>query len=84
MRPLTTRILRRLGLLAGAAALCVGLGGCPYMHDSYPPASNACETASDCFCGETCSDGLCVTSDAGCQVDAAPTTTPLADGGHRG
>jgi hypothetical protein len=82
-----TRTLRRLGLLAGAAALgvalAVGLGGCPYMHDSYPPASNACTIASDCFCGETCSDGLCVTSDAGCQVDAAPTTT-VADGGHRG
>ncbi|HEY3356501.1 MAG TPA: hypothetical protein VGQ83_24835 [Polyangia bacterium] len=79
--------MRRLGLCFGAAAaaLALGLAGCPLMHDAYPPSSKECQTAADCYCGETCgAEGTCVpdTSDGGgCAVDAG---TVIPDGGRRG
>jgi hypothetical protein len=74
--------MTRLFLMVAAAALALGVAGCPLMHDDYPPASNTCQSDTDCFCGETCNaNGACEPSDAGC---AAETDAGIPDGGRRG
>ena len=78
--------MRRLPLFLGAAALALGLAGCPVMHGSYPSSGAACTADADCFCGEVCGgDGRCAadTRDGGgCAIDAGVFDAP--DGGNRG
>jgi hypothetical protein len=59
-------VVRRLALLVGALACA----GCPALHDGYPTTS--CNLPSECFCGETCVDHVCVPLDgATCGDDGA-------------
>jgi hypothetical protein len=78
--------MRRLARILGcAAALALGAAalGCPFFHGSYPPSSTECTKSSDCFLGESCSDGgTCVPR---ASTDAGTDDGSVGDGGgHAG